>query len=267
MAKISVCIITFNEEKFVGQCIEAVKGFADEIIVVDSHSFDKTVQIAKKLGAKVFRKKFSDFAAQRNFALTKAKNEWIFFPDPDEICPKELAQEIVETVNSKNSADGYWIPYKNHYGKKELKYGGESYYHMRLFRRKNAKYDQIVHEEAKIAGTEGKMKNKIIHFSYPDLSDLLQKLNHYSSLEAKARKMKGEKFSLLKLIFHPVGSFFYRLIWWKGILDGLEGLILATTFAFYRFQVNVKLWELEKEEVKARTITSQTTISIFCYFN
>ena len=139
MAKISVCIITFNEEKFVGQCIEAVKGFADEIIVVDSHSFDKTVQIAKKLGAKVFRKKFSDFAAQRNFALTKAKNEWIFFPDPDEICPKELAQEIVETVNSKNSADGYWIPYKNHYGKKELKYGGESYYHMRLFRRKNAK--------------------------------------------------------------------------------------------------------------------------------
>lgn len=229
--KLSVVIITLNEEKYIKQCLTSVKKIADEIIVVDSGSTDNTIEIAKKFGAKVYTRVFDNYSNQKNFAAQKAAGEWILSLDGDEEVSPELAEEI-KTKILDDSFAAYSIPRKNIILGKFIKYTRwqpELDRHVWLWKKDAGKWEGRVHEELKINGKVGKLKHHKIHYQYGSVSDFLVMMNKYSSLETKGDNP----------IYHFLVRYFYRL----GFLDGSRGFILSYLMAIYHLVVWVKKWE------------------------
>lgn len=243
---ISATIISLNEEDQIGDAIRSLKGLADEIIVVDSGSIDRTVEIAEKLGAKVYFRKFDNFADQKNWAVSKTKGDWVLSLDADERITSELAKEIRENVNTEQYV-GYLIPRQNFILGKEIKYSRWSPdTHIWLWRKSFGRWVGDVHEEVVVSGKRGLLKNSKIHNSHSSISEFMQVNNFYSSLEAQDLLKKGVRFSFLKMLKYPLFEFFIRFIYKKGFLDGLRGLVLAYLMAVYQLEVIIKLWELEE---------------------
>ena len=196
---LTAIVITKNEEVNIGRCLSSVK-FADEIIVVDSGSTDKTVTIAKRFNAKVYGRKFDDYAAQRNFAVSKASGEWILSLDADEEITEALAKEIREVIN-KDDYDGYLIPRKNIIFGKEIKYTRWSPdKHIWLFNKRKGSFKSSIHEEVELKGKVGELKNAKIHHSHKNVFDFIAMTNSYTSYEAN-EKIKRDSFSYFKLLY------------------------------------------------------------------
>ncbi|MEK7550195.1 MAG: glycosyltransferase family 2 protein [Patescibacteria group bacterium] len=229
--KLSVTIITLNEEKNLTKCLESVKNIADEIIVIDSGSTDETVKIAKKFGARVFFRKFDNYANQKNFALEKTGGDWILSIDGDEEITQELAPEIEEVTKS-TIYSAYSIPRKNIIFGKFIKYTRwqpELDRHVWLWKKGMGKWVGEVHEELEVRGKIGKLKNPKIHYQYDTVSEFLTMMNKYSSLETKNENP----------IYHFLVRYFYRL----GFLDGWRGFVLSYLMAIYYLEIWVKKWE------------------------
>lgn len=242
---ISVTIITLNEQANIEKAIKSVLDLADEIIVVDSGSKDKTVELAEKLGAKVFFKEFADFASQKNYAASKATKEWVLSLDPDEEISPSLSEEIRSAV-SNNLYDGFLIGRKNFILKKEIKYSRWSPdEHIWLWKKDHGEWEGLVHEEIKLKGNIGKLIHKKIHHQSDNITDFMKSNNFYSGFEAEDRFKKGEKFSLLKLFYDPVYEFLIRFVYKLGFLDGKVGFILAYIMAIYKITVSVKIYQLQ----------------------
>src|SRR5579863_2540469 len=187
---LSVCIVTHNEEANIARTLESVKDIADEVVIVDSHSTDNTVAVARSRGAKVFIEDWKGFAVQKNSALAKASGEWILSLDADEEVNPELAAGIKEVLRSDPPAqklDGYYMARRNLYLKRWIRHGG--YYpdrKLRLVRRSLAKFElRAVHEDIKLSGPTGLLPGDLIHHAYPDLEGFIEHANRYSSLGAK----------------------------------------------------------------------------------
>ena len=267
--KLSVVLITHNEERNLGRTLESVKplvaGGQGEIIVVDSGSTDRTVEIAESYGAKVFVEPWKGFAAQKNSALDKATGDWILSLDADEEVDPTLAEEIGHYILGQGresmrdgvpnrtisiiatTITGLWIPRKNHFLGRWIKHGG--YWpdpKLRLFRRGSARFeDRLVHEDVKLNGVAGKLRGALIHHSYPTVSDYIEHMNRYSSLGAEMVVAKGPvHFTAINVTLRPLWTFLYNYIFRLGFLDGKEGFLLHVNHSIYVAWKYAKAWEL-----------------------
>jgi glycosyltransferase involved in cell wall biosynthesis len=245
MEKLSVIIITFNEEKNIRDCLESVK-WADEIIVVDSFSSDNTIQICKEYTNNIFQRKWEGFAKQKNFALNLVKNKWVLWIDADERVSKELKEEI-EKVIENNKFDGFCIPRKNFFLGRWIKYGGwYPDYTLRLFKKEKAYFEEReVHEKVILNGKISYLKSPILHYSYKNISDIILRIDKYSSLSSSQLLKNNKKATLWTIFSHSFFRFFLKYILRGGFRDGVPGFIIAVTSSFETFAKYAKLWERE----------------------
>jgi glycosyltransferase involved in cell wall biosynthesis len=238
--KISAIVLTYNEEKNIRRCLESLQ-WVDEIIIVDSFSTDRTIEICSAYSTKIFYRKFDDFASQRNFALSKASNEWVLIIDADEEVSFELMEEIKRVINRKEEVDGYYILRENFWFGKHLRYGTNAGdYSLRLFRRDKVIYTKGIHEVPVIDGKLRHLKGRIIHHSYTTLSQYLFKLNLYTDLESKEMAKKKAKISCSRFIFLPVLRFFWVYIVKSGWKDGMIGFLASLCGSVYML---TKYWK------------------------
>ena len=242
---LSVAIITFNEEKRLGATLESICDISSEIVVIDSFSQDRTVEIAKKYNAKVFQEQWKGFVAQKNSLTSKCSHNFILYLDADEVISSELKREIVKAIN-KPYADGYYLRRKTHYLGKLLNYAWQKDERLRLVKKSAEPLwkGEIVHEELFINGKTSLLNGYIIHYSYKDIKDHFTKTINYANLSAKSYYNKGKNPSISKLVFSPFFSFFKLYILKKGFLDGVGGLIAGFSAYVYVFLKYAFLWEM-----------------------
>ncbi len=245
--KISVVIITLNEERNIKRTLESV-AWSDEIIIVDSGSSDKTISICREYTDSVFHQEWLGFAEQKNFAIGKATGDWVLSLDADEPVEPALADEIRSLISETNSCDGYRIPRRTFFLGKEIKHGGwYPDYNLRLFRTgKGCFEERAVHEAMRIQGRLGTTRHAILHYAYPDLASYVSSMNKYSTLAVEVMETKGIGFfrqSWMNIVFRPFFTFVHKYIFRFGFLDGKHGLILNIFHAYYVFTKYAKAWE------------------------
>jgi glycosyltransferase involved in cell wall biosynthesis len=250
MEKITAIIPTFNEEHNIAGAIESCL-FADEIIVVDSFSNDKTIEIIKSYPTvKLLEHEYEHSAAQKNWTIPQASNDWIFLLDADERTNEKLIKEIKETIN-KPAHVAYWIGRDNYFMDQKLNHiwGGDAV--IRLFRKSKCKYqNKHVHAEIQTDGSVGKLNGKLKHDTYfgKGLNAHLRKGERYTTWAALDRVKKIKKVTSYHLIIKPLFAFFKRFILERGILDGKPGLIISSMGAWNVFIRNVKVWRMHNGE-------------------
>ncbi len=243
---VTAIIITKNEEKNIETCLRAL-GFADEILIVDDYSTDKTIVLAEKYGARVVKNKLNSFSEQRNFGLERVSNEWVLFVDADEMVSKNLGLEIKEKIDEEKF-DGYYIKREDVFLGRKMYYGDLSnVWLLRLGRKSKGKWKGDVHEEWEIKGDTSRLSNPLTHTSHENLKDFIGKINVYSTLRAKELKKEGIKSSLLTIILYPKIKFIYLYILKFGFADGLHGFVHAVLMSIYSFLVRAKLYQLSNE--------------------
>jgi len=248
MSKLSVTIITYNEEENIKHCLESVK-WSDEIVIVDSFSSDKTVEIAREFTPKVFQNKWTNFSEQKNLALEKASNEWVLSVDADERATAKLKEEILTILNSEfQSFNGYYIPRRNHYLGRWIRHcGWYPDYKLRLFRKEKGRFNErTVHESVVLEGRKGYLKSYLNHYSYKNLSDHLGRIDKFSTLSAEQMFRDGKRARFFDLLFLPLTRFIKMYLIKRGYLDGIYGLIVSVMGSFYVFTKYLKLWELSR---------------------
>ena len=244
---LTVIIITKNEATHIAQCLESVK-WADEIIVLDSGSSDETVSICREFTQHVFETDWQGFGVQKQRALNKATGDWVLSIDADEIITPELRAEIEYAINQ-NQHDAFLLPRLSSYCGKFIKHGGwYPDYVLRLFRRESGHFtDDVIHERVIVEGKIGKLNAPILHESYSDLSEVLEKMNSYSSLNAQKLFERGVKSSLSKAIFRGLWKFIQTYFTKAAFLDGKHGLMLAISSAESVYYKYLKLLELQNK--------------------
>ncbi|HYM77697.1 MAG TPA: glycosyltransferase family 2 protein [Candidatus Dormibacteraeota bacterium] len=258
--QLSVVIITFNEEANIARTLASVQPLvADgkgEIIVVDSGSTDRTVEIAKSFGAKLFVEEWKGYTAQKNSAIDKASGDWILSLDADEEVSNGLTKEIEEICHGPaedgfGSEDGYWLKRENQFLGRPLRHGG--FWpdpKLRMFRRGTGRVEnRAVHETFQVTGRLGTLYYPLLHHSYPTLSDYIEHMNRYSSLGAEMVVAKGTvRFSFINIVLRPLFTFLYNFFFRLGFLDGREGLLLHLYHAVYVSWKYAKAWELSRHK-------------------
>lgn len=229
---LTAIIPTLNESKNIVAAIKSV-AFADEIIVIDSYSTDDTVLLAKELGVRIIQRKFDDFSSQKNYAISKAKHDWIFILDADERLTTQLKNEIIATTLKTNTKDAYWIFRQNFFAGKKINYSGwQNDKVMRLFDRKLCKYDGLVHEEIVNQGSSGYFKGKMLHYSCDSTEAFKTKIKKYAELKSKELFIKRVKPTFFHLYIKPAYRFFYHYFLKFGFLDGKKGFAIASINAY-----------------------------------
>jgi glycosyltransferase involved in cell wall biosynthesis len=242
---ISVFIITLNEEHNIRRLLESLKPF-QEIIVVDSGSTDKTLQIAKEYNAKVTYNPWPGYAKQKQFAMNLCSNDWVLNLDADEEIPKNLLTEI-EQITSQEDIDAVRFARCDLFlGKKMHRYCS-LFSNTRLYRKSKASFDLsfLVHESATIKGKQAYIKTPFLHYGYNDIDTLCSKLNDYSTLKAKEKFTKGKTANLAKLLLIFPIEFIRKLIFQRFALFGVRGFILSILYAHYALLKEAKLYSLQ----------------------
>lgn len=248
---ISVVIITLNEEKHIRQCIQSVP-FASEVIVVDSESTDRTVEMAGDLGAKVEVRPWPGHRKQKEYACSLAHQPWILSLDADEYLSAELAQEIIDRFKSGEAEKlhGFRMPRCSFHLGRWIRHGGwYPDYQLRLFKSGQAHWvGEKLHEKLELKNPEklGTLQNDLQHEVFEDLADQVDTNNKYSTLGAMEYLESGKKFSVWKLLVRPFGKFVECYLLKKGFLDGLPGFIIAVGASYSLFLRYSKLWELQR---------------------
>ena len=253
--KLSVAIATYNEEKVLADCLNSIKGLADEIVVVDGSSTDKTVEIAESLGAKVtVTDNKPIFHINKQMAIDECRGEWILQLDADEIVPPELAEEIKELITNHQSPitnNAFWIKRKKMFLGRWMKKGGQ--YPdpvIRLFKKGKARLPcKSVHEQMEVEGAVGWLKNELIHLPNSSFFQYVAKDNLYSTLtaeEMQEKNMPVNIFSLLKYFYWEPHKIFFSIYFrHRGFLDGFPGFVFAFYSALHQMTAYVKYWEMK----------------------
>ena len=231
MTKITAIIPTLNEEIHIEDAIKSVN-FADEIIVIDSFSKDKTLSIAKKMNVKIIKRKFDDFSSQKNFAISQATHPWIYILDADERVSPEVELEILEAVKNPKIFVGFYVRRSFYFCGRRVNYCGfQRDKVVRLFLKEHCQYKGLVHERISTNGKLGFFKHKIDHFSYRNYDHYISKMNHYASIKALDLHKKGKKVSIYHVLIKPFVRFFIHYVIRLGFLDGFTGFLVAKTQA------------------------------------
>ncbi|MFV0344713.1 MAG: glycosyltransferase family 2 protein [Bacteroidales bacterium] len=250
---LSVAIITYNEEQIIKRTLEAVNNIADEIIIVDSYSTDKTEEICKGFPkVKFLKRKFDGYGTQKNYTIERCSGKWILFVDADEVLDELLQKSVYEMVSGgDDSVKVYNSELHTFFLGKILKYGGwGKTFRERLFMKGYAKYSEdIVHEKfITKANNKGRLNGTITHYTYRNINHHIDKTNVYTSMMAQKMYEKGKKASFLTMYIKPKFQFFKTYVLRLGFLDGLVGYYIAKTAAFYTLLKYSKLYELQNKE-------------------
>ncbi|HLA94851.1 MAG TPA: glycosyltransferase family 2 protein [Pyrinomonadaceae bacterium] len=244
--KISASVIVFNEEENISELCESL-AWADEIVIVDSSSSDRTVELASKYTDKVFQHEFKGYKDKHEFADSKTSGDWIFWIDADERVTPELLAAIdkVRTRRDDELPDGFKIARKTFYMGRWIKHSGwYPDYQMRLYRKSKSYWDGVSpHETARVDGAVEKLDGELLHYTKRDLSDHHMVLDRYTTLAADYLYKNGRSRGAAYLLFGPVSAFFRTFILKQGFRDGIHGLIISMFTAYGVFLKSAKLWE------------------------
>ncbi len=249
--KLTVTIITLNEETNIARALKSAS-WADEVLVVDAGSTDQTVEIAKKMGARVLTHEWKGYGQQKNLAQAQAKNDWVLSLDADEEVTPALRKEIERCLESvaQTGEAGFWIPRKTWYLNRWVMHGG--WYPnslVRLANRKNARWTEPhVHEELKVEGKLGEIREPILHYSFPSIASQVETNLRFAHLGCQDLQHKGTRSSLPKLLLKPLGKFFETYFIKLGFLDGLAGFVISMNAAHSMF---LKYAYLLEQEIRA----------------
>ena len=253
MPTLSVILITRNEEANLADCLASLEGIAQQIVVVDTNSSDRTLDIAKSYGAAIAQPPdWPGFGPQKNRALDLATGEWVLSLDADERLTPALKSEIVTAIHHSAHVDCFAIPRLSWYCGRFIRHSGwNPDYVDRLFKRGSARFsDDLVHERLITSGQVAKLENPMLHYSFMNYSQVLQKIDRYSTASAEQAFAQGKTSTPLKAVLHGAWSFFRTYFLRAGFLDGPQGFTLAMSNAqgtYYRY---VKLWHLIREASK-----------------
>lgn len=241
--RLSAVIIAQDEEEALPGCIESVRGFCDEVLVVDGGSKDRTRERARELSARVLERPFDDFARQHEFGRLEARGEWVLGLDADERASPELASFRPGTEAA------YSLPFKNHFRGVWLRHGGFwPDRHVRLYRRASCRYDPArpVHEKLIVEGTIGRVEAPILHYTYGSLAHCLAKMERYGEQAARALHASGARAGAWEVAAKPLWRFFRGYVLRLGFLDGAAGAAMAWSRAFEAYARYARLWELSR---------------------
>lgn len=248
---LSAVIITYNEEENISRCLDSLS-FADEIVVMDSFSSDKTLEIVRKYTDRIYQRQFTGFSEQWNAAFAKASHEWILKIDADEVVSPELRDQMVEALRNPQF-DSYKMPRLSYFLDRPIKTCG--WYpdpQLRLAKTKLATVpDRLVHERLVVNGTCGTLKGDLIHYTDPNLDRYSVKMLRYAKLAAQQKFDEGRRFHLSDLLITPGATFLKFYIVEHGIMDGMNGFVLCGLNAFSVFLRYCYLWEIERNQGKA----------------
>jgi glycosyltransferase involved in cell wall biosynthesis len=250
MHPISAVIITYNEENNIARCLESVHRLADEIIVLDAFSTDRTVEIAKSKGAIVKQRFFSGYIQQKNAAISFASNDYVLSLDADEALDEDLVNSILAAKENFLAA-AYSMNRCTNYCGKYIRNG--TWYpdkKIRLFNKQAARWGGVdPHDKIELNNTNTvvqHLKGDILHYSFPSLEEHLEKNNKYSSISARALHAKGAKSNWFKILVNPFWAFFHGFIVRLGFLDGFQGFVISINTAHATFLKYIKLYELQQ---------------------
>jgi len=262
--KISVVINTLNEERNIPYALRSVHSWADEIVVVDMHSEDRTVDIAREYGAKVyFHERIAAFDGARKFAIEQATNDWVLLLDADELVPEPLSRTFLDII-AEDKFDVVIIPWLNYLLGTALMYTGwgpNQDKHPRLFKKNKLVTSHKLHDfikpvnGARILELDYQENHAIVHFNYLNTTHFIEKLNRYTSVEASQAHERGECASFVTMIYAPIKEFISRYVRKSGWRDGWRGFYLSCAMVFYRLSIFSKMKELESlgsaEDIKS----------------
>ena len=242
--RLSAVVVTLNEEARLRACLETV-AWADEIVVVDAESQDKTVQIAREFTEHVMVRPWPGFATQKNFALEQASGEWLLSLDADEEVSPALRDEVLALLTAGAGADGYAVPRRNVFLGQWIRHGGlYPDWQVRLFRRGRGRFlDRDVHESVAVDGSVARLGGHLVHRSYEGVADFFDRANRYSTLAAAELVRAGARARARELVLRPLGRFLSMYAARRGFLDGRKGLLLAALYAYYVFMRTARVWE------------------------
>ncbi len=245
---LSVLIATKNSEDTLERCLKSIEDIADEIIIVDSGSTDKTLEIAKKYTDKIFYKEWINSGMQYNYLLSLANENWTLILDSDEEVSKELKNSIKKVINSKNAKDCYAVSRKTYYLGKFLNYVWYPEWRVRLAKKGKLKFEEKVHGKAICYGELGKLKGDLYHYSFKDLKHHFEKNIKFATFIAEHMHKNNKKFKVSKLVINPTWYFIKYFYIKKGFLDGIRGFIACSMGSFYVFMKYAFLLEIEMKE-------------------
>ncbi len=246
---LSVLIVTQNQAHQIAECLASV-AWADEIVVVDAFSTDGTAEIARRLGARVVQHRWEGFAKQRKVALEHATGDWCLAVDSDERVTPELREEIERVLQKEGEGHaGFYIARKSYFLNRWIRHAGwYPGYQLRLFRRERASVtEKNVHEGFVVDGSVGFLQNPMLHFTQPTLEVAYDRVNIYTTLEAKDR-LDRKRVRTRDFVLHPVSAFLRKYVSQKGFLDGLHGFVLSAISALYNMLLYMKIWEFQHQE-------------------
>ena len=244
---LSIALITYNEEENIERTLKAVQDIASEIIVIDSHSTDRTRQIASSLGAKVYEEDWKGFRRQKNSALDKCTQNWILSLDGDEVVTQKLKDQIIKAI-TQPWADGYFINRRTVFLGRELRHALYPDRQLRLVRRDASPHwtGQSVHELLKIKGKTARLKGYLLHYSFRDINDLVLRLNRYARLWAQDAAAHGKSLGIRRILLSPLMAFFKNYLLKLGLLDLMPGFIISCAMCYYSLLKAFYLWEEKK---------------------
>lgn len=244
---ISVAIITKNEEKNIRRTLESLT-WADEIIVVDANSADRTPEICREYTEMVYSREWPGFAEQKEKAVSLATGEWVLVLDADEVVTEHLRDEIREVVSCEPPVNGYYIPRKNYFGDRWVRFAGWwPDYTLRLFRRGTGSFlKRQVHESITVHGATGRLRSPLEHYTYKNINDYLRRMKIYSNLAAKELNKEGRTAHISDLIIRPAATFLKMFFLQLGFLHGLFGLRLSYLYSMYTYNKYAKLRKIAR---------------------
>jgi glycosyltransferase involved in cell wall biosynthesis len=247
MESISTVVICQNEERNIERCLKSVAPFSDEIVVVDSGSTDRTVDIARSYATRVMSREWLGYGRQKQFAMENSSRPWVFSIDADEEVSPGLCEEI---LSLDFGADGYEMPRKAWYLNRWVEHSGwYPGYILRLFRREAGTFtDEIVHEYVSVSGNVTRLKNDLYHYSYRDVAHHIQKMNDFTTLSAGQMHEEKRRAGVHNIALFPFFEFFKVYVLKRGFLDGLAGLTISALHAYYVFLKYAKLYELQASQ-------------------
>ncbi len=234
--KISVIIIAYNEEKNIQRCLESVK-WADEIVVVDGFSDDRTEEICREYTERVFQAKWNGFGKQKNLCAEKSSYKWVLNIDSDEVVSPELADEVRNLLSKEPKFPLYKVPRKNYFGSRWVRHGGWYPDHIaRLYDKTQIAFSEnLVHEGLTPGDRHGFLKSPLEHYSFRDMADYVERQNRYSSLSAEQNSSNGKEASWIDLVAKPPLAFIKTYFLKQGFREGFLGFFLAISASYYTF--------------------------------
>ena len=241
---VSAYVITLNEEANIAACLESL-GWVDDLVVVDSASTDRTVEIARRYTDRIFQEEFCGFGRLRNAAVARCRHDWVLSVDADERVSPDLAAEIERELAAPRHA-AYFVPRRSHFLGHWIRHGGwyPDYRQPQLFDRRRFRYrHDLVHEGFECQGSLGYLRGHVVQYPFRTVAQFLQKMDRYSELRARDLAAAGRRFSPLRLVFGPPFTFVRMYVLRQGFRDGLPGLVLSSLYAYYTLLKYVRLWE------------------------